>query len=566
MATFNIINKSTTTIAGGPGEDRLTYTYDTTTNDVWLTDLSADPAGGYTGHFDGMGSNDAPFTGIEHFTFTDLSGGNDIIRTGDGDDVLNGGDGNDELSGGAGLDMVDGGDGVDLWGADLSTATSDIDIDLNTVSTYLGGGSVRNMEHATLTTGAGDDSFTGHDTAIAHDMLDMGAGNDSVTLHFGSSDTVDGGAGEDRLTVTYDVDTNDVWLTNLEVDPTGGYSGRFDGKGSNDIDFTGIEHFTFTDRSGGNDIIHTGGGDDVLSGGDGNDRLISGSGHDTIDGGKGMDIWGADLGAATAKIKINLNKASTYLSEGSVKRIEGLELETGSGNDAIIGHKKAGLNDSISTGAGKDVIKLWAGGTDSVDGGAGTDKVKLIYNVESNGVWLTNLSDSDGGGYSGTFDGMGGTDVDFSHMEKFIFIDKSGGHDIIRTGKGNDVLNGGNGNDELSGAGGKDTLKGGNGNDSLNGGDAKDKINGGRGDDEMSGGAKADIFQFNGRINEGSDTITDFGNKVDRIKVAGLSFEDIEIRSTGGGADTLIVLEGKTEITLLDVMEKRIDADDFLFT
>lgn len=566
MATFNVVNKSTTIIAGGPGEDRLIYTYNTDTNDVWLVDLAVDPAGGYTGTFDGLGSNNASFTGIEHFTFTDLSGGNDIIRTGDGDDELNGGDGNDELSGGAGLDTVDGGAGRDLWGADLSAASADIVIDLNTVSTYLGGGSVRNMERATLSTGSGDDSFTGHASVSGQDTLSMGAGNDTVTLHFGGSDSVGGGAGDDTLIVTYDIETNDVWLTDLGDSAGGGYSGTFNGLGGNDIAFTGIEHFAFTDRSGGNDIINTGAGNDTLNGGGGDDRLLSGSGLDKIDGGGGNDIWGADLSAASEKIKINLNTSSTYLGEGRVKHVEGMELDTGSGNDNIIGHKKAGMNDVLSTGAGKDLVKLWAGGTDSVDAGAGQDRLKLIYNVETNDVWLTDLSDSAGGGYSGTLNGLGGTDVAFSHVEHFTFVDKSGGNDIIRTGSGKDVLKGGGGNDELSGAGNKDVLIGGIGDDDLDGGAGKDRITGGRGDDTMTGGSKADTFLFNGTINEGADTITDFRNGVDSIKVAGLTFDDIKIHSADGGASTLVVLDGKTEITLVDVLESRIDADDFLFT
>ena len=131
-------------IAGGPGEDRLTVTYNADAAGVWLN-LTVDPAGGYTGTFDGTGANNIVFSGIEHFTFIDAGGGPDIINTGDGKDSLSGGGGDDILRSGKGIDTIDGGAGNDLWGGDKSVATQAIVINLNqAVSTYLGTGTVRN--------------------------------------------------------------------------------------------------------------------------------------------------------------------------------------------------------------------------------------------------------------------------------------------------------------------------------------------------------------------------------------------------------------------------------------
>ena len=483
MTDFTITNKGNGTLLGTAGEDRLSFTYDTTTNDVWLTSLSpaavgasAPVAGGYSGLFDGMGSNDAWFSGIEHFTFTDLSGGNDDIRAGDGDDVLNGGAGNDKLAGWGGVNRIDGGSGTDFAQLAMGWTSAALYIDVNGTSTFLGNGLLTNVEGVDLTTGSGNDTVIGHQGSGMRDVVRTGGGNDSITLAMGGSDTVDGGAGSDLLALTYSVETNDVWLTNLAVDTvSGGYKGLFDGYGSNDVWFSGIERFSFTDASGGNDNIRTGDGADTLNGGAGDDRLDGKGGADVIDGGLGKDHWGGHFATAGSAFKIDLNGVSTLLTSGSVKNIEAMALTTGSGNDTITGHQSSAMADSVKSGAGSDSIRLWMGGSDTVDGGAGSDVLTVTYNVVSNGVWLTNLAvDTVSGGYKGLFDGYGSNDVWFSGIERFSFTDASGGNDNIRTGDGADTLNGGAGNDALNGGGGNDVLNGGAGADTMLGGAGDD--------------------------------------------------------------------------------------------
>ena len=87
-----------------------------------------------------------------------------------------------------------------------------------------------------------------------------------------NKDTIVGTPGDDRLTVTYNADagTSGVLMQEFSVDPAGGYMGWFDSLlTSNDVFFSGIEHFTFIDQAGGNDTITTGNGKDSLSGGGG---------------------------------------------------------------------------------------------------------------------------------------------------------------------------------------------------------------------------------------------------------------------------------------------------------
>ncbi len=464
----------TDTVDGGAGNDLLTVIYDTDTNDVVLSNLTGSLATGYSGVFDGLGSNNLGFSNIERFYFSDLSGGNDTITSGDGNDTLLGGVGSDVLIGNGGRDSIDGGEGNDHWTGRFGTVKQSIVLDLNATSGILTSGSVKAIEGVDITTGSGNDSIVGHQTSAMADTINTGAGNDSIKLWMGGTDAVDGGAGNDLLTVIYDTDTNDVVLSNLTGSLATGYSGVFDGLGSNNLGFSNIERFYFSDLSGGNDTITSGDGNDTLLGGGGSDVLIGNGGRDSIDGGEGNDHWTGWFGTVSQSIVLDLNATSGILTSGSVKAIEGVDITTGSGNDSIVGHQTSGMADTINTGAGNDSIRLWMGGTDAVDGGIGSDVLTVTYDITSNDVWLTDVSGTLGDGYSGMFDGSGGNNLSFSGIERFSFTDMSGGNDLITVGDGNDTLNGGAGNDTLIGGGGDDILNGGSGVDSMAGGDGSD--------------------------------------------------------------------------------------------
>jgi len=70
--------------------------------------------------------------------------------------------------------------------------------------------------------------------------------------------------------------------------------------------------------------------------------------------------------------------------------------------------------------------------------------------------------------------------------------------DNISGGAGNDSLVGSGGNDTIAGDAGNDTITGGSGNDVLSGGDGNDSITGGTGNDNLSGGAGNDTFVIDG--------------------------------------------------------------------
>jgi Ca2+-binding RTX toxin-like protein len=474
--TIRLFSGAEDTVDAGPGSDRLIYVYNTFTTGVVMTGIAEDTEGGYNGFIDGYEGQNVNFSGVEHFSFFDLSGGGDSFQTGSGDDFLSGGDGADTLLSGSGNDTVDGGTGNDYWGADLSAATVPITIDINGFSS-LPGGSVTNVEaFMGLQTGSGNDAIVGHRASRMTDSLSTGAGDDTVRLFAGGDDTVDAGSGSDRLIYVYDVFTTGVNLIGMTQNPDGSYDGFIDGYGGNNVHFSGVEHFSFFDLSGGNDNFQTGAGDDFLSGGAGNDTLLSGSGRDTVDGGAGNDYWGADLSSVATGLRVDLNGISN-LAGGRVSNVEGMrDVITGSGNDTVIGHATSGMADSVSTGAGNDTVTLFMGGHDTVNGGGGDDRLSATYNVFTTGVALRGIVANAGGGYDGMIDGYGANNISFTSIEHFEFTDASSGNDIIETGAGNDVLNTGGGNDTLSGGRGNDVLNGGDGIDRARFGVASDAI------------------------------------------------------------------------------------------
>ena len=209
--------------------------------------------------------------------------------------------------------------------------------------------------------------------------------------------------------------------------------------GSNDLSFSGVEHFSFTSEGDAADIITTGDGRDTLSGGDGNDILETGKGVDIVYGGNGFDRWFADKSFATAAIKIDLSKTAqqNYLNGGSVHDIEGMRLKTGAGDDRLT-TTNLEMADLLETGAGDDRIVTPMSGADTVNGGTGNDTLVVVNAIDFD-VTMT-VAGSLTAGYSGVFDGALSHDVAFSGIENFSFTDHGSGANAIVTGDGNDTI------------------------------------------------------------------------------------------------------------------------------
>ncbi|UVC10304.1 hypothetical protein IHQ71_06780 [Rhizobium sp. TH2] len=147
-----------------------------------------------------------------------------------------------------------------------------------------------------------------------------------------------------------------------------------------------------------------------------------------------------------------------------------------------------------------------------------------------------------------------------------IVITDGGGIDTVRTGVSytlasgleNLILTGGK-NASLTGSDGANTLRGNGGNNDLEGG---------LGDDTLTGGGGRDLFRY--AMLDGGDTITDFKQGQDRIRIEGFtlydSFGDLDFVKSGNDVRISFAAENVTDFILV---EKQVigdfDKGDFLF-
>ena len=250
---------------------------------------------------------------------------------------------------------------------------------------------------------------------------------------------------------------------------------------------------------------------------------------ETVSFGKGLDTL-----SLTLKLETDLRPSS-----GHNLLIAGTQA-----GDVIVAPREKGSGSQIYGGGGDD--RITAGGREdyTVYGGAGSD------------VIVTE------GPARGLFFGQGGGDILFGCAGNDRLFGGTG-NDQLYGEEGNDLLAGGGGDDRLTGGLGSDRLKGGKGADVLNGGDGADVLTAHQGNDRLTGGGGADTFVFARTKAEGRNTITDFTDGEDRIRIAGSAFKDLMIADAG--ADAVITLASGTRIVLLDVEGADLSAADFLF-
>lgn len=172
---------------------------------------------------------------------------------------------------------------------------------------------------------------------------------------------------------------------------------------------------------------------------------------------------------------------------------------------------------------------------------------------------IQNLAVRGDGTLAGTITGADGDDLLIGTRQADIMLARGGndtvagqqGNDVIFGGGGDDVLRGdrnsrksggtiggddliygGAGNDRIGGKGGNDRLFGEAGDDQIWGDDGDDLLWGGLGNDRLSGGKHNDIFIL--AANEGVDTILDYGNGNDVIRLLGL-----DLVSNGGSVSAV---------------------------
>ncbi|MDZ8258546.1 calcium-binding protein [Nostoc sp. ChiQUE01b] len=441
-----------------------------------------------------------------------------------GDNLLSGGDGNDafylsflsEYNDPSNSDLVtqtvDGGKGNDVLSVNFGNPTAGITTTFNattnigsiTMGTY--SVSYKNIERLNIS--GSQYNFSG---LQSDDNIVGSNGNDTLSGSNGGKDTIDGGKGDDLLSVDYSYYATGGITTTFNASTNVGSITA----GTNSVSYKNIERLNISDSQY----------DDNIVGNDGNDRLSTGyGGKDTIDGGKGDDLlsvnyrFGFPTEGITSTFNASTNIGSITAGRYSVsyKNIERLNILGTEFDDFIVGNDG---NDSLSTGSR---------GKDTIDGGKGDDLflfsehyyvaagITTAFNATTNVGSITGLTTA--GTYS----------VSYKNIER-LNISGTEFDDNIMGNRGNDTLSGNGGNDTIIGGAGNDSLSAGaylvGGTNLLSGDDGNDILTGSKGSDSLYGGGGTDTFVFNS-YNEGVDTIYDFNATDDLIQISAAGFEN----------------------------------------
>jgi Ca2+-binding RTX toxin-like protein len=432
------------TVDGGADNDLLIVNYATETSALSMNGAAT---------ISDFSNTSVTFSGIDRFNVTLGSNNDNVILLG-GADTMNGGGGNDTLNSAAGEADIDGGAGNDLWVADFSFDATPKTINLNLAGLQNAGNgsSYISVERLNITGGNGADVLaTRTDNANdgLNDTLNGGAGNDILTVG-GGFDTVDGGENNDLLIVNYATETSSMSMNGPAT---------ITDFSNTSVTFSNIERFDVTLGSGNDNVVLLE-GDDTINGGSGNDRLDTAAGAAVVNGGAGVDTWAANLSALTTGVTVNLNTAllQNIGNNSSLTSIEALVVIGGSGNDSFLTRSinaNENINDSVNGGGGDDIIRV-GGGFDTVDGGFGGDDLLIIgYATETSSLSMNGASQ---------LTDFSNTTVSFSNFERFNVTLGSGNDSVVTLG-GADTLNGGDGNDSLNSAAGAAVINGGSGND-----------------------------------------------------------------------------------------------------
>ena len=423
-----------------------------------------------------------------------------FIMGGAGNDTLIGGGGNDTLLGGDGNDRILGSYGdTGSYFIDGGDGNDYIDIWTSTNNTVNGGAGEDILSGSfnvdTLIGGDGDDSIRGFGGA---DTFVVDAGRDTIS---------DLGNGADVLTVaagaTANATVTAAWTATAATSNSGVANISTNGMA--------VNLAAVTSGSAGYSITNTGSAT-TLTGSAFADTLKGGSGIDILVGGFGNDTYVVD---STADLITELLSGGTDTVISSVTQtvlaanVENLTL---TGTAAINGTGNT-LANTLVGNAGNNTLN-GGEGADRMLGGAGND----LYVVDntSDRVYETTTTSSgvDAGGIDTVQSSVSLT------LGQFVENLTLTGTAAIK-GTGNSL------NNTLVGNAGNNTLNGGEGADTLMGGLGTDILIGGAGADRLYGGLDTveDIFKFLNIAdsNQASrDSIYNFISETDTIDLSGI--------------------------------------------
>jgi Ca2+-binding RTX toxin-like protein len=385
-----------------------------------------------------------------------------------------------------------------------------------TVSGDVAGGGTLTLDATALQSG---DAF-GLDASASSDPIVLNAGDGTYTVtgtgqadqfnmgaHFGAADSINGGAGNDTLSLNGDYSAGLTFgaatMTNVEsIVLTAGHSYNLT---TNDATVAALATLT-VDASGlsATDSLTFDGSAET----DGSFAITGGAGNEVLTGGANADTF--------------------HLESGGVDTVHG-----GGGADHIFLGAALTASDQIDGGAGTDTLILNGGATVTFNATTVTNVEQLnllaghSYSLTTNnatvaaGQTLTVDASALGAGNGLAFDGSAETDGSFA----------------ITGGAGNDVLTGGALADTFDiSNGGVDTVHGGAGNDTFTLGAAFTAA------DTIDGGAGSDTLVLNGDYSAGVTMNATTMTNVETIQLtAGQSYKLTTVDANVAAGATLLV-------------------------
>jgi Ca2+-binding RTX toxin-like protein len=315
----------------------------------------------------------------------------------------------------------------------------------------------------TLTGTSGDDTFNvsqgGNDTV---DGLD---GDD--TIDFGATltaaDTIDGGAGHDKVILAGDYSSTLTFAATTMVNVE-----ELVMRAGDDYRLKTVDQNVAAGQILTVNASELGAGDTLTFDGraetDGRFHFIGGAGDDHLVGSTGNDVFD--------------------LTEGGNDFVEG-----GQGNDLIQLGTAFTADDRIQGGAGTDTADITAGGTVTFKATTMVGVENIVFAAASTNYEYVLNDATVAAGTTLTVDGSALTSAQTFNASALtagqVVVTGGAGSDVLTGGAGNDVFTGGGGNDtfDLS-HGGDDTATGGSGNDkfifgaALSAGDSVDGVSG----------------------------------------------------------------------------------------
>jgi Ca2+-binding RTX toxin-like protein len=495
--------------------------------------------------------------------------GNDSALMGAGNDrfIWNPGDGSDSVNGQTGFDTLEFNganvaEHIDIFGdGAVAKFTRDVaGIVMDTVNVEriefkaLGGTdqiTINDLTHTAVREVAIDlGGSAGGGDGEADNVIDNGtAGNDKIQLSMENGIVSINSLHEqvtlanlefhDGLTV-HGLGGNDI------IDAAGIASGAaqitLDG-GAGDDKITGTQGADFILGGDGNDTVIGGQGADFAVLGDGDDRFVwnPGDGGDTVEGQAGFDtlqFFGSNV-VENMNVFANGGRAELTRDVGSITMdlngVERIEIHAVGGADKIF------VNDLSGTSVQQVAVDL-AAAAGSTKPDADIDTVTVLGTQATDTITIASAP------REVVVSGLAATVfVDHGDKNDILSINTLGGDDTIDASKlaANQMqlqINAGDGNDLVIGSAGDDLINGNRGNDTILAGAGNDRFtwNPGDGSDTILGEGGFDTLQFNGaNINEKFNILADGSQVLMTRDVAAvtmdlLGVERIELKTLGG--------------------------------